>query len=245
MWRKLAMTWLFLTDFFSIYGVPMGWYRKSKPLSEQTHTHRVFRDLAWDPGLENSRCVDFFRPNSFPHMMHLGCHIGGKDPIRIVLSHNEISRGQSQSQVEKTRYGLTFFARFLFHIWFTNGVVSEKQTAFGTDSHTSSFPWPGVGSGLGKLEMCWLFSTDFFSIYGAPTVLYRGKRPHSERTHTRGYIHAPTMWILGGIFMWALTFFDWCYCLFWETTVCIQGEIFLAKLEWHTQRGMVRQEGFY
>jgi hypothetical protein len=53
--------------------------------------------------------------------MHLGCHIGGKDPIRIVLSHNEISRGQSRSQVEKTRYGLTFIDRLFCLLWYING----------------------------------------------------------------------------------------------------------------------------
>jgi hypothetical protein len=158
--------------------------KRQKLQSKKVNPDRVFRVFPHGFPMENSRCVDFFRPNSFPHMVHLGCHIGRKDPIRIGLGHNEISSGQSQSHVEKTRYGLTFFDRFLFHIWCTNGVVSETQTAFGTDSHISSFPCWITWAKLGKLDMCWFFLIEFFSIYGAPTVPYRGKRIHSDWTYS-------------------------------------------------------------
>jgi hypothetical protein len=57
----------------------MGWYRNRKPLSERTHTHRVFRALTWDPDLEISIWVDFFWPKFLPFLGEQGGGTGTED----------------------------------------------------------------------------------------------------------------------------------------------------------------------
>jgi hypothetical protein len=69
-------------------------------------------------------------------MVHQWGGIGEANRFRNGLIHIEFSVTWRRIRAWKTRSVLTFFDLSFFPFWDTNGVVSELQTAFESDSHT-------------------------------------------------------------------------------------------------------------
>ena len=134
------MCWLFLTDVIAFFGRPMERYRNRKLFSKKTHTH-------WGSPCK-SRWINTLLSDHFSlavwNILQSGLrsqypHRGlPKKAITSVKKSQHIARYFSKLGLwllQKYLYVLTFFDRFLFHIWCTYGAISGQKDSFGLDPH--------------------------------------------------------------------------------------------------------------
>jgi hypothetical protein len=83
-----------------------------------------------------SGCVKYFPKKLFPPVDPWGSPKKGKNFGQKKSTHTDIFNTFIIRNPCKSCDVLTFFDRFLFHIWCTYGAVSGQKTPFGSDSHT-------------------------------------------------------------------------------------------------------------
>jgi hypothetical protein len=129
-------------------------------------------------------------------MAHLWCRIGAKDPIRIVLTHAEISVLWPYNPRLYISLYIDFFwpTPFPFMVYKWGGIVNENR----------------FQNGLTHIEFS-MISTE----------------RHAWKSRS------------------GLTFFDRSFCLFWETRVGVLGPKTALENISHSQRKVVRQEGYF